>query len=71
MRTAWTPHAELASPLRGEAFVSGRMGQGSVTIRPVTIDQFPAVILNAAMLPSAAKRRGAYIVAWQRCFAPT
>jgi hypothetical protein len=66
MRTAWTPHASSASPFEGEAFVPGRTGYA-----PVTIDQFPAVILNAAMLPSAAKRRGAYIVAWQRCFAPT
>ena len=66
MRTAWTPHAELASPLRGEAVVSGSTGRV-----PVTIDQFPAVILNAAVVSSAARRKGAYIVAWRRRFAPT
>ncbi|MCP1746707.1 hypothetical protein ABIF65_008800 [Bradyrhizobium japonicum] len=66
MRTACTPHAALASPLRGEAVVSGSTGG-----MPVTIDQFPAVILNAAMQPSAAKQKAAYIVAWRRCFAPT
>ncbi len=75
MRTAWTPHAAPASPLRGEAFVSGMTGQGteqgSVAIGPVTIDQFPAAMLNAATLPSAATRKAAYIVAWRRCFAPT
>lgn len=66
MRTAWTPHASPASPFRGEAVVSG--GTGGM---PVTIDQFPAVILNAAMQPSATTRKAAYIVAWRRCFAPT
>lgn len=71
MRTAWTPHAEMASPLEGEAFVSGRTGGGSVLIAPVTIDQFPAVMFNAAMQPSAVTRKAAYIVAWRRCFAPT
>ncbi|MFK4720408.1 hypothetical protein ABIE89_001508 [Bradyrhizobium niftali] len=65
MRTAWTPHTYSASPIAGEASVSRSTGDA-----PVTIDQFPAVILNTAMPPSAAKRRGAYIVAWQRCFAP-
>jgi hypothetical protein len=71
MRMVWTPHAQSASPLRGEAFVSDTTGQGSVAIGPVTIDQFPALMLNAAMQPSAARRKGAYIVAWRRCFAPT
>jgi len=71
MRTAWTPHAEMASPLKGEAFVSGRAGEGSVTIGPVTINQFPAVMINAAMQPAATTRQAAYIVAWRRCFAPT
>nr|CAA70847.1 hypothetical protein [Bradyrhizobium japonicum] len=66
MRTAWTPHTPSASPFAGEAPVSRSAGYA-----PVTIDQFPAVILNAAMLPSAARRRDAYIVAWQHCFAPT
>lgn len=66
MRTAWTPHASTASPFRGEAFVSGSMGGA-----PVTINQFPAVMLNAAMQPSAVTRKAAYIVAWRRCFAPT
>lgn len=66
MRTAWTPHALKASPFRGEAFVSGSTGG-----TPVTIDQFPAVMLNAAMQPSATTRKAAYIVAWRRCFAPT
>ncbi|RXG87468.1 hypothetical protein EAV90_32170 [Bradyrhizobium vignae] len=66
MRTAWTPHALPASSLAGEAVVSGSTGKA-----PVTIDQFPAVILSAARLPSAARRKGAYIAAWQRCFAPT
>jgi hypothetical protein len=75
MRTAWTPHAALASPLKGEAIVSGSAGQDSLqdsfAVGPVTIDQFPAVMLNAAALPSAGRRARAYIVAWQRCFAPT
>ncbi|TWB65318.1 hypothetical protein FBZ94_102865 [Bradyrhizobium sacchari] len=75
MRTTWTPHALPASSLAGEAVVSGSSGQGvfqdSFGIGPVTIDQFPAVILSAAMPPSAARLKGAYIVAWQRCFAPT
>lgn len=66
MRTAWTPHAQLASPLRGEAFVSGATGG-----LPVTIDQFPIAMLNAAMQPSADQRKAAYIVAWRRRFAPT
>jgi hypothetical protein len=66
MRTAWTPHVALASPLGGEVVVSGSTGG-----TPVTIDQFPAVMLNAAMQPSAAKRKAAYIVAWRRCLAPT
>jgi hypothetical protein len=66
MRTAWTPHAEMASPFRGEAFVSGSMGG-----TPVTINQFPKAMINAAMQPSAVMRKAAYIVAWRRCFAPT
>ncbi|QOZ65153.1 hypothetical protein SAMN05192541_101168 [Bradyrhizobium arachidis] len=66
MRTAWTPHAKLASPLKGEAVVSGRAGG-----MPVTINQIPASMLNAAMQPSAANQKAAYIVAWRRCFAPT
>jgi hypothetical protein len=66
MRTAWTPHAVPASSFAGEAVVSGRAGKA-----PIMIDQFPAVIPSAAMLPSAARSKGAYIVAWQRCFAPT
>ncbi|SFN94626.1 hypothetical protein SAMN05216330_1011031 [Bradyrhizobium sp. Ghvi] len=66
MRTAWTRHASLASPVTGEAFVSGLTGD-----RPVTIDQFPAAMLNTAMQPSAEMRKAAYIVAWRRCFAPT
>jgi len=66
MRTAWTPHAQSASPFKGEAFVSGSTGKA-----PVTIDQFPMVMLNAASLPSAAGQKAAYIVAWRRCFAPT
>ncbi len=65
MRTAWTPHALPASSLSGEAVVSG---QGEA---PVTIDQFPTVMLNAGTLPSAARRKAAYIVAWRRRFAPT
>ncbi|PSO22004.1 hypothetical protein C7G42_01390 [Bradyrhizobium sp. MOS003] len=65
MRTAWTPHALPASPFVGEAAVSGRTG-GS----PVTIDQFPAVMLNAATPPSAAEQKAAYIVVWRRRFAP-
>ena len=71
MRTAWTLHALKASPSEGEAVVSGSTGQGSVTIGPVTINQFPAVILSAAMLSSAAKQKAAYIVAWRRFFVPT
>ncbi|RXT49286.1 hypothetical protein B5V03_11575 [Bradyrhizobium betae] len=66
MRTVWTPHAQSASPITGEAFVSGSTGKA-----PVTIDQFPDVMLNAAVLPSADQRMAAYIVAWRRCFAPT
>jgi hypothetical protein len=65
MRTAWTPHALPASSLAGEAVVSG---QGEA---PVTINQFPTVMLNAGMLPSAARQKAAYIVAWRRRFAPT
>lgn len=76
MQTAWTPHALTASPFRGEAVVSGSTGQDSseqdsFEVGPVTIDQFPAAILNAAMQPSAMTRKAAYIVAWRRCFAPT
>ncbi|MGY4449113.1 molecular chaperone DnaK [Bradyrhizobium sp. i1.3.1] len=66
MRTAWTPHALPASPLTGEAVVSGSAG-----CVPVTIDQFPAVMMNVAVPPSAAKQRAAYIVSWRRCSAPT
>jgi len=76
MRTAWTPHALPASSLVGEAAAPGSTGRV-----PVTIDQFPTVMLNAATLPSAARRKGAYIkaayikaasvVAWRRRFAPT
>lgn len=65
MRTAWTPHALPASSLPGEAAVSG---QGEA---PVTINQFPTVMLNAGTLPPAARRKAAYIVAWRRCLAPT
>lgn len=71
MRTAWTPHAQPASPFRGEAFVSGSAGEDSFEVGPVTIDQFPEAMLNAAMQPSALMREAAYIVAWRRCFAPT
>lgn len=70
MRTAWTPYAPTASSLAGEAVVSGSTGLDSVRIGPVTIDQFPAAMLNAAMLPSAARRRSAYIVTYRRRFAP-
>jgi hypothetical protein len=66
MRTAWTPHTLTASPFRGEAFVSGSTGG-----KPVTINQFPAAMLNAAMQPSATGQKAAYIVAWRRCFTPT
>ncbi|QOZ48463.1 hypothetical protein XH89_00840 [Bradyrhizobium sp. CCBAU 53340] len=66
MRTSWTPHASPASPFRGEAFVSGQAGGA-----PVTINQFPKAMLNAAMQPSAVTRKADYIVAWRRCFAPT
>lgn len=71
MRTAWTPHALPASSFAGEAVVSGRAGK-----TPVTIDQFSMVMLNVATLPSAARRKVAYIkaasvVAWRRRFAPT
>lgn len=66
MRTAWTPHALPASSPAGEAVVSGSTGRA-----PVTINQFPADMLNAAMQPSAARRKAAYVVAWRRCFAPT
>ncbi|MET4477159.1 hypothetical protein ABIB66_001675 [Bradyrhizobium sp. F1.13.3] len=71
MRTAWTPHAPTASSLAGEAIVSGSTSQGTDKIGAVTIDQFPAVILNTAVQSSAARRKGAYIAAWRRCFAPT
>ncbi|MEY9592531.1 hypothetical protein ABIA06_004822 [Bradyrhizobium yuanmingense] len=75
MRTAWTPHTLPASSLAGEAVVSGRTGQdsfqGSFKVGPVTIDQFPAVILSAARLPSAARSKGAHTAACQRCSAPT
>ena len=65
MRAAWTPHALPASSLAGEAVVSG---QGEA---PVTIDQFPTAMLNAGTLPSAARLKAAYIVAWRRRFAST
>nr|AWM04996.1 hypothetical protein CIT40_32045 [Bradyrhizobium amphicarpaeae] len=65
MRAAWTPHARPASPFAGEAAVSGRPGRS-----PVTIDQFPAVMLKAAT-PSAARQKAAYIAAWRRRFAST
>jgi hypothetical protein len=71
MRAAWTPHAQMASSLAGEAIVSGSTGQDSVKVGPVTNDQSPAIILNAAVQSSAARRKAAYIVAWRRCFAPT
>jgi hypothetical protein len=71
MRTAWTRHASLASPLKGEAFVSGLTGEHSFEVGPVTINQFPAAMLNTAMQPSADIRKAAYMVAWRRCFAPT
>ena len=66
MRTAWTPHAEMASPDKGEAFVSGPAGG-----QPVTINQFHKAVINAAMQASADLQKAAYIVAWRRCFAPT
>ncbi|MET4446493.1 hypothetical protein ABIB75_004781 [Bradyrhizobium sp. GM2.2] len=76
MRTAWTLHTPTASSLAGEAIVSGSTSQGTDKIGTdkigaVTIDQFPAVILNTAVQSSAARRKGAYIAAWRRCFAPT
>jgi hypothetical protein len=71
MRTAWTLHAEMASPLKGEAFVSGSQDQDSFEVGPVTIDQFPDAMLNAAMQPSVLGQKGAYIVAQRNCFAPT
>lgn len=75
MRTAWTPHTLPASSLTGEAVVSGRTGQDfsqdSSKVGSVTINQFPAVILNAAVPPSAARRKAAYMVAWRHRFAPT
>jgi len=71
MRTAWTPHAEMASPLRGEALVSGLTGEDSFEVGPVTINQFPEAMINAAMQPAAEMQKAAYIVAWRRCFAPT
>ncbi|MBB4374584.1 hypothetical protein GGD63_007418 [Bradyrhizobium sp. cir1] len=71
MRTAWTPHTLPAFPLAGEAVVSGSSGQDSSKVGPVTINQFPAVILNPAVPPSAARRKAAYIVAWRHRFAPT
>lgn len=66
MRTAWTPHVLPASSLAGEAVASGSTGEA-----PVTIDRFPAVMLNAAMQPSAEKQKAAYIVAWRRHSSPT
>ncbi|QOZ80180.1 hypothetical protein XH83_00835 [Bradyrhizobium sp. CCBAU 53351] len=66
MRTAWTPHAPKASSLAGEATVSGSAGP-----IPATIDQFPAVMLNAAVPASVARRKGAYVVAQRHRFAPT
>lgn len=66
MRTAWTPHTLLASSLAGEAVASGSTGDA-----PVTIDQFSAAMLNAAVLPSAARWKAAYIVVGRRRFAPT
>lgn len=71
MRTAWTPHALSASSLAGEAVASGRTRQDSVEFGPVTIDQFPTVILSAAGLPPATTQKAAYIAMRQRCFAPT
>ena len=71
MRTAWTPHALKASPFMGEAFVSGSTGGNSFGVSPVTINQFPAVMLNAAMQPAAVMRKAAYVVVWRRCFAST
>ncbi len=65
MRAAWTPHALSASSLAGEAAVSG---SGRV---PATTDQFPSIMLDAAMLSSAAGQKAAYIAAWRRRFAPT
>jgi hypothetical protein len=65
MRAAWTPHALSASSLAGEATVSG---SGRV---PVATDQFPIVMLDAAMLSSAARQEAAHIAAWRRRFAPT
>jgi hypothetical protein len=62
MRTAWTPHAQSASSLAGEAVVSDPTGR-----LPVTIDQFPAVSLDAALQPSAARR----IAAWRHRSSPT
>ena len=58
MRTVWTPHALPASPFAGEAAMSGGTGNA-----PVTINQFPTVMLNAATLPSAGGRKVAYIKA--------
>ncbi|QOZ55922.1 hypothetical protein XH90_00835 [Bradyrhizobium sp. CCBAU 53338] len=66
MRTAWTQRAEMASPLEGEAVASDTSGGSRVTI-----NQFPDVMLNAAMQPAATMRKAAYIVAWRNCFAPT
>ena len=71
MRTAWTSLAALASPLPGEAAVSDTTGRGSAWIDSVTINQFPAFILNAALQSSAARLKGAYIVACRRRFVPT
>ena len=61
MRTAWTPHTPSASSPQGEAVVSGSTGLG-----PVTIEQFPDVILNAAVQSSVARQKPAYIVACRR-----
>ena len=71
MRTTWTPHAEMASPFKGEAFVSGQAGKGFFKVGPVTINQFPKAMIDAAMQAAADMQKAAYIVAWRRCFAPT
>jgi hypothetical protein len=61
----------MASPLLGEAFVSGPAGEDSFEVGPVTINQFPKAMINAAMQASADMQKAAYIVAWRRCSAPT
>jgi len=65
----WNPNVSTMDWSGG--FVSGSTGRDSLKIVPVTINQFPTVILNAAMQSAAARRKAAYIVAWRRCFAPT